>query len=428
MRASLKVLLSVLLIAGVTVVGRGLSEPQPTAVDFGEVTRGPLKVTVRAEGKTRIREVYTISAPISGRLLRVDGEPGDAVEAGRTVVANLLPSTPALLDARTRAEAEARVRSAEAALGFARAEVKAASTACELAQSELQRATALRRSGAITAARLEALQLQVRSAEARLETAQAAVRIREAEREIARARLAEPSATRGEPGPSAARPDRSPEEPDGPGRTGPVLKILAPISGVVLRLHRKSEAVVAAGAPILEVGNPRNLEVEVELLSTDAVRVQPGASAQLEAWGGETPLRATVRRIEPFGFKRISALGIEEQRVRAILDLSTPAEERPGLGHGFRVEAEITVWEGASVVSAPSGALFREGSEWATFVRRGDRVRLAKIRVGRRNDRRVEILSGLEAGDQVVLHPGAGLADGGLIAERSGATGPESKK
>ena len=373
--------------------------PRPVAVDLAETERGVLDVTVRDEGRTRVRDVYTVSAPLAGRLLRVEVEAGDAVEAGE-VIANLLPSDPAFLDARSQSEARAAVNSAEAALGFARAELQSARARLDYAVSEDARAEQLFEREIASRGALDRARLELRTARAAVATAQANVRMREAELEAARARLMEPGGE-GE--------DVAPAEG--------VVAVRAPIDGQVLRVIQESETVLNAGAAILELGDPSDLEVVVELLSSDAVRADAGDAAVIDAWGGAA-LRARVRRIEPSGFLKVSALGVEEQRVNAVLDLLDPPGDLARLGHGYRVEAEITVERAEDVVLAPSAALFRTEAGWAVFAVENRRAIRRDVEIGRSNEMRAEIVSGLEPGETVVLYPAERIEHGVAVTPR----------
>lgn len=372
--------------------------PRPVLVDFAEVERGEMAVTVRDEGFTRVREVYVVSAPVGGRLLRVEAEAGDPVEAAQ-LLANILPSDPAFLDARTQSEFQAAFRTAEAALGFAVAERRRAEAQAEYAISEAERMEALFERGTIGQAQLDRARLERRTAEASLSTAQATVRMRIAERDAAQARLIEP----GEDVAAAG-----------------VVEIASPIDGRVLRVLQESEAVVAAGSPLLEIGDPADLEIVAELLSTDAVQIREGAPALIEHWGGPQALRARVRRVEPYGFLKISALGVEEQRVNVILDFVDPPEVWAGLGHGFRVEPAIETWRGEDVVIAPAAALFRHEGGWAAFIAVGGRAELRTVEIGRTNGIQAEVTGGLAAGDRLILHPPDAVADGVAVRPREG--------
>ena len=383
-------------IVGVTAAIAWSFMPRPVPADFAEVIRGELVVTVQDEGYTRVREVYSVSAPVGGRLLRVEAEPGDVVAIGETL-ANILPSDPAFLDARSQSEADAALEAAEALLGFARAEVVRAQAEADFARTEMERISTLAERGTVSQGALDRADLQLRSAQAALSTARANVRARIAERDAAAARLMEPG-------------------DDGDVRG--VATVTSPIDGRVLRRLQESETVLQPGTPILELGDPRDLEIVAELLSTDAVRIIEGAAATIEAWGGAPSLSARVRRIEPFGFLKVSALGVEEQRVNVILDLIDPPENWASLGHGFRVEPRIEVWRGEDVVVAPVAALFRLEDGWGCFVVEGGRASLRAVQLGRTNGLEAEILGGLEPGETLVLYPSDRITDGVQVTGR----------
>ncbi len=377
--------------------------PTPVPVDLGTADEGSLVVTVDELGRTRVREIYVISAPVAGRLLRIDSEPGDPVLAQQTIVATILPNDPAFLDARSLGEAEAAVRSAEAALALAEAEEERAKAELDFAQSELTRARQLRERGTVSQAALDRAELDIRSAEAILRTAQATVRVRRAELESARARLVNPAQGSDE---------------DMPERAG-VVTVRSPVSGRILRVRQESESTVLAGTPLVDVGDPRNdLEIVVELLSTDAVQVTSGARVIIDDWGGPEPLSGEVSRIEPFGFTKISALGVEEQRVNVVIQILDSPESRLSLAHGFRVETRIVVWEADDVLRVPASALFRQGPDWAVYQVIDGRARITPVNPGRTNGTMTQILEGLEAGDVVVLFPGERLTDGVSVTER----------
>ena len=375
--------------------------PSPAVVDFGAVERGPLIVTVNEEARTRVRDVYVVSAPVSGRLLRIDSEPGDLVEGQLTVVARMLPSDPSFLDARAQTQAEADVRSAEAGLTLAQAEVERAQAQTDYAETEVGRARELFSRETVSQAVVDRAELQLRTARAALSTAQATVRVRQAALENARARLMDPTAV------------------DADANADGVIEIRAPVSGRVLRVLHESEGVVLAGAPLLEVGDPESdLEIVTELLSTDAVRVQPGDRVIIDKWGGPHTLDGAVERVEPFGFTKISALGVEEQRVNVVIQFENDAHDHAELGHGFRVETRIVVWEDADALRAPSSALFRQGEDWALFRETGGRAALTTVQVGENNGAHAQIVSGVEAGARVVLYPSDQVADGGRVKAR----------
>lgn len=381
--------------------------PRPLPVDLGEVARGPMRVTVSDEGRTRIRDVYAVAAPVAGRLLRVSAEPGDTVSSG-DVVARLLPSVPAFLDARTEAEAQAAIDLAEAGLAAARAEADSAAAALELARTEHERDRRLYESGIAARAALDRAESALRAARAANNRAQASVNMRRAEVEAARVRLL---------------------EPDGGSASGAVLDIRAPISGVVLRVLQESETPVAAGTVVMEIGDPADLEIVAELLSTDAVQVEPGAPADITGWGSaDVSLPARVRRVEPFGFLKVSALGVEEQRVNVILDFDAPMERWARLGHGYRIEASISVWEAEDVVQVPVAALFRQDGGWAVYRVEGSRARLTPLEIGHDNGEMAEVLGGIEAGTPIVLYPGAGIADGVRVERREPGLGARRRR
>jgi HlyD family secretion protein len=368
--------------------------PSPHEVDLAVVERGALQVTVEDEGETRVRDRFVISAPVAGRLLRIELEPGDAVRRGDTV-ATLRPAPPGLLDARSRAEAAAAVEATTAAVGRARAERDRAQSARDRSRSDLQRHRELARSGIVSAEVLEIRETEARGADEALRASVFAAATADGELERARAVLVQSST-------------------GGPGRE---IVLHSPVNGVVLKRLRESEAVVPQGEPILELGDPAALEIVSDLLSVDAVKVRPGQTVLIEQWGGEGALRGRVRRVEPAGFLKVSALGVEEQRVNVVVDFEDPAQAR-SLGDGYRVEVRVVTWEAPEVVKAPTSSLFRHGEKWAVFAADGGRVRLRLVEVGRRNGPQAQILSGLNPGEQVVVHPSDSLHDGDRIRPR----------
>jgi HlyD family secretion protein len=395
----------------IAMVGLGLAgaaavwalRPQPVPVDIARIDRGALQVTVNEEGRTRVRDIYVVSAPLAGMLQRSPVEVGDSVRAGDTVVSVIQPTAPAFLDVRARREAEAAVQVADAAVGVARAQMREMEAQLAYAKTELARAVELSRRGVVAERTLDDARVAHSNAEARLQSAQATLEMRRRELETARARLIGPDTL---------------ELADDPGAC--CILVRAPVDGRVLNLFHESEQVVAAGTPLLEVGDPGNLEVVVEMLSSDAVRVAPGAFARIEGWGRPEPLTATVRRVEPAGFTKISALGIEEQRVRVILDIGTPRSARAELGHGYRVIAHVTVEQVRDATLAPISALFRHGDAWAVYVVDGDdRATRRIVEIGARTNREAVVRSGLEPGERVILYPGDRVADGVRVTERS---------
>jgi HlyD family secretion protein len=375
-----------------------LFRPQPVAVDLAEASRGPLQASVSDDGETRVKDVFVVSAPVAGLMRRIELEAGDPVVADATVVARIEPSDPAFLDRRTEGEALAALRAAEAARAHAAAEVRRVEAELEFAQAELRRYEGLVARAAVSQNDLDAARRRGRTAEAALQESRAGLRVRESEVEQARARL---------------------QAPGGPRNADcACVLVRSPVSGRVLRVLNESEGVVTAAAPLIEVGDPRRLEVVVDLLSTEAVRVSPGQKVLVEGWGGGQPLAAVVRRVEPFGFTKVSALGVEEQRVNVVIDFAGPEEQWSRLGHGFRVEPRILLWESEAVLRVPLSALFREGGDWRVFRDDAGRARATAVRVGHDNGLEVEVLEGLKPGDHVVVHPSDRVNDGARIVER----------
>jgi HlyD family secretion protein len=372
--------------------------PNPVAVDLATVERGPLRVTLDEEGETRVRERFVVSAPFAARVLRIELEPGEPVRAEETVLATLRPGTPSLLDARSRASLEARVRSAEAALGRARADRERARAELRFAESDRRRQKALGGQGIVSQETVEASELGVDTRRATVAAADADLRTVQYELEAARAALLEA----GDPGASG------------------LYELRSPVDGVVLRRLRESEAVVAVGEPLVEVGDPRDLEIVADLLSTDAAQLRPGQLVEIEQWGGGEVLRGRVRRIEPSGFTKISALGVEEQRVWVVMDLIDPPERRLSLGDGFRVEVRVVLQDLKDVPQIPTSALFRDEEGWKVFaVENGRAVRRA-VEIGPQNGLAAEIRSGLKEGDQVILHPSDEVKEGIDVQPRKG--------
>lgn len=392
-----------LLVAGAAVLGAVLVWAFRTPrreVDVASVSRGPLVVTVDEEGRTRIKEPYVVSAPLAGRLLRVALKPGDPVEAGRTVLAVIEPTAPELLDPRSRALAEARVKAAEAAQAGSRPLLERARAAREYAAADLIRARQLYADGGLSHQELDAAEEREAVAAAELQSAEFQTRIADYELDVARAALLVGTAE------------------EGAGAAGGRFEVRAPITGRVLRVFQESATVVSPGTRLVEVGDPAALEIVVEVLSTDAVRITPGARVTVEHWGGVAPLPARVRVVEPAGFTKVSALGVEEQRVNVLADFTGPPEPRRAVGDAFRVEARIVVDETADTLKVPVGALFREGEDWSVFAVVDGRAVLRLVRINRRNDREAEILSGLTAGETVIVHPGDQLQDGTRVQPR----------
>jgi HlyD family secretion protein len=370
--------------------------PESVEVDVARVARAPLQVTIDEEGETRVRDRFVVSAPVAGRLQRIDLEPGDPVQRGETVVARLRPAPPALLDARTQRELSAAVESARGTLGQAQAERARTQATLDRARSAFQRQERLAEAGAISRDDLEAAQTALRAAEEVHKAAEFNVTVAQAQVEAARARL---------------------QRPDAGSRA---VDVVSPIDGVILKRFRESETVVPAGEPLIEVGDPAGIEVVADLLSTDAVRVSAGDPVLIEQWGGGHALEGRVQRVEPSGFMKVSALGVEEQRVNVIVDFDDPARASRLLGDRYRVEVRIVEAQVENALTVPVGSLFRRTEEWAVFVVGGDgHVSVQEIELGRRNAMVAEVTAGLQEGQRVVLHPPDTLTDGARVIERS---------
>jgi HlyD family secretion protein len=377
----------VAIVAGAIVM---VAWPKPVPVEEATVRRGELEVTVDEAGKTRVRDRYVVYAPLAGNLARIELRAGDAVTVGAPL-AQLMPASPALLDPRARAEASARVGAAEAAAAQANAQVARAEAAAEHAANDLETTRRLVASGSVSAEqeRNAALDANVREKEAAAARFGAQVALNDVTVERAALR-------------------RYGDQQDG----REPFKIVSPISGRVLRVDQQSASVVASGAALIELGDPSSLEVVVDVLTADAVRIPVNARVRLERWGGDVPLRGHVRVVEPSAFTKISALGVEEQRTNVVIDIDDPREVWARLGDGYRIEAHVVTWQGAGVVAVPASATFRQGDAWAAFVDDGGRARLRIIRIGQRSATEVQIESGLSPGERVIVHPSSTIVDG----------------
>ncbi len=375
-------------------------------MDLGGVNRGDLSVTIDEEGRTRVRETYTVSTPVAGRLLRVEMHAGDFVTQGKTVVAKMRPINPAVLDSRTREQALAAVDIAQASLRVAEANLNSAIASEELAEAAFRRTRSLAERGIESEATLERAEGNLRSSRASRETAEAAIAMREAELANARASL-------------NGREDIGQADAGGD-LDGDEIPLYAPIDGRILQVLQESETTLPVGAPIMEIGDvSSDLEVVSELISSDAVQVTEGDPVILRDWGGENDLRGEVRRVHPFGATKYSALGVEEQRVRVEIDLLSPIEERKALGHGYRLEVAIIVWQANDVLLVPASALFREDANWSVFVAKDGEAQLTQIEIGQSNGVLTEVVGGMEEGDLVVLYPSAAIEHGSKIVPRA---------
>jgi HlyD family secretion protein len=382
-------------VAIIAAVVAGL-RPKPITVETASVSRGPLLVTVFEEGKTRIRHRYVISPPVAGFLNRVELRAGAPIKAGETVLATMKAESSGFLDPRTRAEAEARAKAAETTRMQRQAELDRGNASLELARKEFARADALRKTGAIATQQWDSAENRVQVLTRELRAAEFALRV--ADFEVAQAHAAllqarEPTAEQSEP-----------------------LKIISPVDGYVLNVYEESARVVTPATPIMEVGDPRDLEAEIELLSSDAVGVSPGADVSIEQWGGEAPLRGRVSIVEPGAFTKISALGVEEQRVKVRVDFLDPMPPGKELGDRYRVEARIVTWRGDDVLQVPTGALFRRGNDWMAFIVANGKTALRKVEITHNNGTAAEVRSGLSRDDTVIIHPPDTIKDGAAIA------------
>ena len=368
-----------------------LREPQQMA-SVAEVRRARLELNFLDEGKTRLKQRYLITAPVAGQVRRIELSPGDAVKAGQTV-AVIDPATGALLDPRSRAQAQADLASATSALRSAHQRITAAATAVDVAQREHNRQQALRKDGMTTATLLDSTRAQASQAQAELTSARA-------DEQIARQRQ------------QAAQGSLTLEGAAGRGKA---LTLTSPVDGVLLKRLVESAAPVTPAQPLLEIGNPAALEIEVETLSTDAVRLKPGMKARVLRWGGEGVLDATVTRVEPGGFTKVSALGVDEQRTRVILDLTSPYNQWAALGDAYRVEVEFILRQDKDVLQVPVNALFRAGDGWAVYRLEGGLATRTPVQVGGRTATAAEVLGGLSAGQQVIVQPDDRITEGTRI-------------
>ncbi|MGB5284794.1 MAG: HlyD family efflux transporter periplasmic adaptor subunit [Polyangiales bacterium] len=385
--------LAVLAVVGLIVVAW---IPNPIEVEVAEVSQGPLVVTVNEDGRTRVKDRYTVSAPITGNLARLELEAGDAIEQGQ-VLARLVPLPPPLLDSLTRAEAKARVDAAKAALRQAQAAVNHARFQRDFAKQESQRALAVVKQGGLARSDADRAVSTYRGSEEDLNSANFGARVAEHQLKLAQTTLMQLS---------------------GKGEEGEQLEILSPVAGQVLKIYQESEGVAQSGTPILELGDPAALEVVVDVLSQDATRIQAGAPASIERWGGKNPLRGHVRIVEPSAFTKLSALGVEEQRVNVIIDMDDERELWSSLGDGYRVEARISVWEGEDVLRVPASAVFRSEEAWATFVVEGGTAVVRAVELGETNGLETEVLSGLAEGETVIAYPSDSVRDGVSVEAR----------
>ncbi len=367
--------------------------PNPVHVDVGRAAMGTLTVTVDEDGRTRVKDRYIVSAPITGNLARIELHAGDGVEE-QQVLARLVPLPPPLLDARTRQEANARVDAAIAAKKQSQASVARARVALGLAVKEAERVLSVVQQGGVSQQEADRASAERRRAKEELSSAQFGARVADHQLTLAQAALVRLSGKKGD------------------GDDGEQMEIISPVRGRLLRVLQESEGVVQAGTPLLEVGDPQALEIVVDVLTEDATQIEPRAPVQIDRWGGERPLRGHVRVVEPSAFTRLSALGVEEQRVNVIIDLDEPYEQWSALGDGYRVEAHIVVWEGKDVLLVPASSVFRAEDAWAAYVVQDKRAKLREVEIGKSNGLLTHVTSGLEDGEKVIAYPGDSVDDG----------------
>src|SRR6266581_1014076 len=385
-----------------------LAWPAPVGVDLATVTRGPMEVTADDDGKTHVRHIYTFSAPVAGKVLRIShpmGEHGpslhvgDEVVANQTVVAVMQPTLPNFIDVRSRDQLQAEVLAADAAIQQQQAEVRRLEAVLDFSRTEFQRAQTLSRTQTISAQAFDRAKFDVATNEAALAGAKAQVDVRRSLRTSLAARLIDP--TNVTPSTDSAC----------------CVRVIAPASGRVMKIIQDSETVVLPGAALVDIGNPLDLEVVADLLSTDAVQIKVGAPVRIDGWGGPA-IQGKVVRVDPAGFLKVSALGIEEQRVRVTIDFADPPEAWSRLGHDYRVIVHVAIWSADDALTVPVSALFRKGDDWAVFSVENGRAHTVIVKIGHRNNRVAEVFAGLSAGTQVVVHPSDRIGDGTRVSQR----------
>ena len=387
----------VVLLLIITVLIYGF-RPQPRLVDVAEATRGPMRVSVEQEGKTRVIDRYDISAPVAGTTCRVDMDVGDKVEKGQVLI-TIKPLESQALDPRSRAEAEARVAAAASALRAAEQNAESARAEMDLAEKELSRLQPLFEKGHVSQGQLDQASALVQTSRAARRSARFSVDVARHELEAARTALQYTGAS------SQADTEAN-------------VQVRSPIDGRLLAIPQECEGVVAAGQSLLVVGDTRSLEVETDVLSADAVKIKPGMPVEFHRWGGEKPLQGRVRTVEPVGFTKVSALGVEEQRVLVISDITSDPTQWQGLGDGYRVEAEFILWQSDDVLQIPASALFRFNDGWALFVMQNAKAIRREVKVGQRNGLSAEILEGLTEGETVITHPDNTIEHGVSVKQR----------
>ena len=372
-------------------------QPRAVEVETGVIRQGPLTVYVSEEGKTRIRNRHVVAAPVAGSMQRVILKPGDAVKAGETVLTRIEPTLSPLLDARARTQAQAHVDAAMAARSRANENIEMSRTALKYANTNWERVKNNTDKGTISDTDRDTFEREAEMKTREVRSAEFALQVADFELAQAKAAL---------------------EQIDKPSAGGAFIEVRAPVSGVVLKVQQESATIVLPGAPILEIGDPADLEIEAEILSRDAVTIKPGALVTVEQWGGDVPAKAQVRRVEPAAFTKVSALGVEEQRVLVLSDFTEQTPALKALGDRYRVEVRVAVWHSDDTLLVPAGALFREGSEWKTFLFAAGSAKAVVVKAGRTDGKLTQVLDGLKKGDEVLMHPPDTVRDGTSVVKR----------
>ena len=401
MKFSLRSLIWAVVLLAMIMAGAMAMIPKPVDVEFSTVTEGPLRVSVQEDGKTRIREKYIVSAPVAGRLSRIELNAGDEVRCEETLLAVIQPSDPEMLDARSRAQAIARTQGAEAALQRSVVNAEQAQIDHDLCKSDFERAKKLFPEGAVSRSEYDDARADYLASIQAIKTSKFDSEIAKFELEMARAASSQFNEVDSE---DAVEP----------------FEIHAPIFGKILKVFQESATVVNVGTPILELGDPKNLEIEIDVLSTDAVRIKPGAEITIDHWGGESPLVGNVRVIEPAAFTKISSLGVEEQRVNIIADFSEPPERLATLGDGYRVEARITISELNNTLLIPNSALFRYRRQWQVMKIVDDTAVMQPVKIGLQNETQTQVIKGLSQGDDVIVYPSDEVQSGTTVRRVNG--------
>ncbi len=386
-----------LLIGLVAFVGYGL-RPRPTEVEVGSIVRGPLTVYVSEEGKTRVRNRYIVSAPVAGQMRRVTLKAGAEVKAGETLIAAIEPTVSPLLDPRAKAQAEARLEAMKASQKRADESLAMARTAAQFAAANWDRVKIIQKSGSVSKVDLDNAERDASIRQQETRAAEFAVQVAKFELEQAEAALLQITT---------------------PGVGGVTMDIKSPVSGRVLKVMQESASVVSPGTQVMEIGDPADIEIEAEILSKDAVAIKPGAEVTIEQWGGD-PIKGRVRLVEPAAFTKVSALGVEEQRVYVLSDLVSPPPEAMRLGDRYRVEVKVAVWHRDDALLIPAGAIFHEGSDWKTFLFSEGKAKAVKLEAGRSDGRMTELLDGAAEGTEVILHPPDSVKHGVSVKRRDG--------